>query len=309
LINSDQEDFMWEVDPAFGPFSDARNSARAMAREVHEGRGPIFMDRTTYMYGLVGQHIWASSFTPGTWQGDNEAKILESGFDVLTTLQPFTVNSFGVIGAVRANVDCSTDLEGLYVASTAISHDPGKTKGIESARAFWSGEKAALTASSYLSTKATPPLDNASVEAQLEELKAPLGRPGSLFANDLIEKMQQSLFNYRTSILKTEMTMLNALSVVRECKEELEEIAVHDAHELAKYYEAHNLVTLAELHLLAGIERKESRVCHFRDDFPQRDDANWLKWINFTRGEDGEPVMSLEDVPLDTYRFQPQGEA
>ncbi|MFH7813457.1 hypothetical protein ACH0C8_16240, partial [Acetobacter lovaniensis] len=47
---------------------------------------------------------------------------------------------------------------------------------------------------------------------------------------------------------------------------------------------------------LAGLERKESRGGHFRDDFPDKD-AEWGKYnIKLTRGSDGRP--KIERAPV-----------
>jgi succinate dehydrogenase/fumarate reductase flavoprotein subunit len=309
IINKDYDDFMWKYDPTFGPISDARYTSRAFAQEVKEGRGPVYLDRTTFMYRLAGQHMLGTIYPEGSWQMENERKIAEAGFDVLTTPEPFTANAFGIVGAVKAEVDCSTALPGLFVASTAISHDPGKTKGIESARAFWSGERSARTAAAYISTQPDPSLGESEVSELLNEITRPLGAGGSYRPGEVILELQQSLFHYTVNLLKSEEAMLRALAVVRQCRQKAMQMSAADPHELATYYEASNMVMLAELHLLAAIERRESRVCHYREDYPKTDNDNWLKWINFTKGAAGEPVMAFEDIPIATYRFQPTKEA
>ena len=54
----------------------------------------------------------------------------------------------------------------------------------------------------------------------------------------------------------------------------------------------------AEFTLKAALMREESRAQHFREDFPERDDKNWFKWINIERG-DGGPKLSTLPVPLE----------
>ena len=49
---------------------------------------------------------------------------------------------------------------------------------------------------------------------------------------------------------------------------------------------------------------EESRGWHLREDFPERDDAAWLKWI-LVEDRDGEMLLSTEDVPVQNYPFQP----
>jgi succinate dehydrogenase/fumarate reductase flavoprotein subunit len=308
LINGNNQDFMWDYDPVNGPAADARISSRAMAVEVRAGRGPIFMDRTTYQYLLNGQYSWDKKLTKGSWQRLNEKRILENGHDPTQELEQYYANSFGIIGAIRADIDCSTDVEGFFVSSTALSADPGKTKGCESARASWSGETAGASAAAYISkNSATTVVPNEDIIDELGAILLPLGRNGSVTPNDITWSMQEALFGYHTSLLKTESGLKEALKKIRDIREIAEvEMQAVDAHELVKYYETRNMLLCAELHLMASIERKESRVCHYREDYPKLDNKSWLKWINFMKDADGAPVMSFEDVPIENYPLKPK---
>ena len=61
---------------------------------------------------------------------------------------------------------------------------------------------------------------------------------------------------------------------------------------------------IAEFNLRAALLRQESRGGHWREDFPNRDDKNWLKWI-VIEDKDGEPEFSTEPVPIDKYKLKP----
>jgi succinate dehydrogenase/fumarate reductase flavoprotein subunit len=73
--------------------------------------------------------------------------------------------------------------------------------------------------------------------------------------------------------------------------------------DLVTALELNSLVELAETALAGGLARQESRGAHYRRDFPERDDANWLKhsMCHFT-GEG--PRLSY--APVDISRFPPQ---
>ena len=56
--------------------------------------------------------------------------------------------------------------------------------------------------------------------------------------------------------------------------------------------------------------RKETRGImypHYRADYPQTDNQNWLKWINIRQGADGEMELFTEDIPLWRYPIRPEG--
>jgi succinate dehydrogenase/fumarate reductase flavoprotein subunit len=61
----------------------------------------------------------------------------------------------------------------------------------------------------------------------------------------------------------------------------------------------------AEMFYRASLDRKESRGWFVREDYPERDNANWLKWI-ILEEKDGEMAVSTEDIPISVYRIKPQ---
>jgi succinate dehydrogenase / fumarate reductase flavoprotein subunit len=64
------------------------------------------------------------------------------------------------------------------------------------------------------------------------------------------------------------------------------------------------MLDAAETMVVAALERKESRGAQFRTDFPERNDAEWLKHININRGDDGEPKVSYSPVTI--TQWQPE---
>ncbi|MBO9607623.1 MAG: succinate dehydrogenase flavoprotein subunit [Paenibacillaceae bacterium] len=58
-----------------------------------------------------------------------------------------------------------------------------------------------------------------------------------------------------------------------------------------------NMIELARVITLSALNRNESRGAHYKPEFPERDDANWLKTTIATRTPDG-PVLRYEDVDL-----------
>jgi succinate dehydrogenase / fumarate reductase flavoprotein subunit len=64
------------------------------------------------------------------------------------------------------------------------------------------------------------------------------------------------------------------------------------------------MLDAAEAMVVAALERKESRGAQFRTDFPERDDAEWLKHIDINRGADGEPEVSYSPVTI--TQWQPE---
>jgi succinate dehydrogenase / fumarate reductase flavoprotein subunit len=64
-----------------------------------------------------------------------------------------------------------------------------------------------------------------------------------------------------------------------------------------------SLLTLAHTILVSALAREESRGAHFREDFPERDDENWLKHTLVRETQAG-PRLSYKPVTI--TRFEPK---
>ena len=68
-----------------------------------------------------------------------------------------------------------------------------------------------------------------------------------------------------------------------------------DPHELRLAHETRNMVLTAEMQLRSALFRTESRGNHYREDYPMRDDANWLAWTKIKLDQGN---MTLQKVPV-----------
>jgi succinate dehydrogenase flavoprotein subunit len=99
-----------------------------------------------------------------------------------------------------------------------------------------------------------------------------------------------------------------ALDVVRELQERYKHIGVQDAGavfntDILEAWELGCLLDLAEVTALSALNRTESRGAHWREDFPKRDDVNWLKHT-FVTLQDGKQVITYKPVTL--TKFEPK---
>lgn len=76
--------------------------------------------------------------------------------------------------------------------------------------------------------------------------------------------------------------------------------------ELVEALELDNMLGQAIVSLHSAAARMESRGAHFRDDYPRRDDENWLKHTLAWLGDDGRVTIDYRPVHLHTYSNEVQ---
>ncbi|MBW1913241.1 MAG: hypothetical protein JRI43_08845 [Deltaproteobacteria bacterium] len=77
-------------------------------------------------------------------------------------------------------------------------------------------------------------------------------------------------------------------------------LTAKDQHELRMAIETRNMVLNAEMRLRAGVFRKESRGCHYREDYPRRDDPNFLAWV-LLKEVNGKMTVFKKPVPREWW--------
>ena len=68
-------------------------------------------------------------------------------------------------------------------------------------------------------------------------------------------------------------------------------------------HETENMVLNAEMILQASLFRKESRGWHYREDYPQQNDQEWLAWNQIYRDGQGKMILDKVEVP---ERWRPE---
>jgi succinate dehydrogenase/fumarate reductase flavoprotein subunit len=139
----------------------------------------------------------------------------------------------------------------------------------------------------------------------VERVKAPAQRKVALDASVVAYRVHEAVVPMKYNRQREADRIKEALGIVQDAREKLSRVGAADFHDLARYHSAESMVMAAEFTYRAALMREESRAGHFREDFPQRDDKNWFKWITIQQ-KYGKPQLSTLPVPLDSYRIKPE---
>jgi len=118
----------------------------------------------------------------------------------------------------------------------------------------------------------------------------------------------QKIMMEHVGVFREGPTVQKALDTVRELQQRYKNISVQDASarfntDILEAWELGCLLDLAEVTALSALNRTESRGAHWREDFPTRDDVNWLKHT-FVTLQDGKQMLSYKPVTL--TKFEPK---
>jgi succinate dehydrogenase / fumarate reductase, flavoprotein subunit len=124
-------------------------------------------------------------------------------------------------------------------------------------------------------------------------------------AFDIANEMKKVMFA-DVGIYRNEKDMQSALDKVRELKERFKDVGVTDTGkifntELLNAWELGNLLEIAEVVAVSALNRKESRGGHSREDYPERDDKNWLKHTLIAK-KNGKLEISYKSVVITKHQ-------
>ena len=122
----------------------------------------------------------------------------------------------------------------------------------------------------------------------------------------IVLTVQELLFPMDVYLIRHHKRLQQALDKLCQLRDELVPLLkAYDPHYLRMAIEASNMVTCGELFLRAAIKRTESRGSHLREDHPDIDNLNWLRWI-ILKQHNGNISVSAEEIPIEIYPMKPE---
>ncbi|MEZ0397307.1 MAG: FAD-binding protein [Anaerolineales bacterium] len=334
LINGLGERFMEKYAPKVKDLASRDVISRAIYMEIREGRGVngqnyVYLDvrpETVNKYAALDGRTRPDG-SPYTVTGEQILAKLPDivdfcrvylGVDPVTQPMPIQPTAHYAMGGIPTNKygealadEKNTVVPGLYAAGECACvsvHGANRlgTNSLLDLVVF--GKYAGLRAAEYAKGADFPPLPDdpaGFARAQFERIRSASGTENAF---DIATTMKKVMFD-DMGIFRSGQGMENALQVVRELKERFKHVRPTDTGsifnmELMNIWELGNLLDLAEVTTVSALARTESRGGHAREDYPDRDDKNWLKHTLAFQDEQGR--IELKYKPVVITRFEPK---
>jgi succinate dehydrogenase / fumarate reductase, flavoprotein subunit len=277
--------------------------ARCINREVKEGRGSphggVFLDIAWIKEKLPNAPEHIKKKLPSMYHQFKQLADLD------ITQEPMEIGptTHYVMGGVQVDADTQmSSVPGLFAAGECGGglHGANRLGGNSLSDLLVFGKRAGEYAAKYAKSNGAGRINPQQVEEAAAYALEPFARGAAGENPFAVQNELQDLMQRLVAIVRTEREMLQALEGLPKLAARAMKAGAagnreyntgwHTALDLA------NLITIAEIVTLAGLERKESRGAHFRDDYPEKSAEEAKTNIRIWKGSDGQP--KLERVPV-----------
>jgi succinate dehydrogenase / fumarate reductase flavoprotein subunit len=304
LLNKDGERFMERYASQKMELAPRDIICRAMVTEMQGGRGFKQEQGLGYLH-LDLTHLGADKIKTRL-PLIREVCMKFIGADPIVSPIPVSPVAHYSMGGIETDINGAARVKGVWVAGEAACvslHGANRLGTNSTAECLVWGGICGSEMAGYLASDA--PLE----EIPMDRVRAEEQR---VFGNLLQQKGNENPYQIRQAlrqlmddcmgVYRSHDTMAKGLSVVRELKDRFREISISDKTRiyntnLLNVLELENLLDLAEVTILSGLAREESRGAHARTDFPNRDDEDWLKHTLVTRTPQG-PQIDYKPVAI-----------
>ncbi|NCQ83468.1 MAG: succinate dehydrogenase/fumarate reductase flavoprotein subunit [Microcystis aeruginosa Ma_QC_Ca_00000000_S207] len=291
LINSEGRRFMEDYAPSRMELAPRDITSRAITLEIRAGRG-VNLDGSAggpFVY-LDLRHLGREkimSRIPFCWE---EAHRLV-GVDAVEEPMPVRPTVHYCMGGIPVNTDgrvrlsADTLSEGFFSAgecSCVSVHGANRLGSNSLLECVVYGRRTGKSIAKYVEKRAFP-VFNSDIYLQdaKEEITALLTKKGTIRIGQLRQQFQDCMTQH-CGVFRTEATMREGIKQIGELKRKYEQIYLDDPGdcwntELIEAWELQSLMVVGEIILTSALNRQESRGAHSREDFPQRDDQNFLQ--------------------------------
>ena len=325
FVNDKGERFMERYAPTMKDLASRDVCSRCIYLEVREGRGIggkdyVYLDirpETINKYkSAPGGKTVTAEYLEKALPDIIEMMRVYMGVEPMKDGVPIQPTAHYAMGGIPTNVNAEVVinekhkvLPGMYAAGevACVSVHGANRLGTNSlVDLIVFGRRGGMAMAEFAKEAVLLPLPRDPAGRVREEISRLLASTGSERPALLRQELQQAMMD-NVGVFRTGPMVQAALDKVHELQKRYKHVTIQDHGQrfntdLFEAWELGSLLDLAEATAVSALARTESRGAHYREDFPKRDDNNWLKHTLVTRKEDGSLVLSYKPVVITQWQ-------
>jgi len=306
LINNKGKRFMEDYAPSAMELAPRDIVARAIQTEIDKGNG--FEDEYVQ---LDLRHLGTAKIKKRL-PGIREICTDFAGIDPTETPIPIQPAQHYSMGGIDVNEKCASVIEGFFAAGECACvgiHGANRLGGNSLLDTVVFGKIAGEEASNYVrGSEGTDKVENVLLDEALEVKKRIdqwQGKDSRLKIHLLLDRLKV-VMSEKVGIFRNKKDLEEALDKIRKLREDYSRVRLSGrclrfSQELVNILEFESMLDLAEVITLGALNREETRGSHYRLDFKERNDKEWLKHT-LVAWKEGKPQISYQEVDLSRYK-------
>ena len=263
LVNESGTRFMLEHD-SMGELAPRDIIARTIFNE--QKQGPVYLDIRHKGRGFILERF------PMIYQ-----ECLKYDVDITADLIPVSPAAHYICGGIKTNEYGETTIPNL------LAYGECTCTGVHGANRLASNSLLESVVFSSLGAQKAKAYLNHNLHKPTPSEKHVFSNIDPQELNYLTAELRKAMWNY-VGIIRNESQLNLMIKKLENLNARL--VCIGQLGVNTRFFELRNMATIARLVTTAALIRKESRGTHYREDFPNPDDQNWLKHIWFKKQEE-----------------------
>ena len=277
------------------------------AWEAHMGRAPLYLDT-----GTIPPKKWAwlreyfKRIPIASEMGDKiDFDVFRGGTIRWPSSRMHLSSTYAGAGIWPVDKNCASHVPGLYSAgNTCATMGSGAVyagMGFGNNHAMVTGTRAGIASAEFAKQNRQAQLDETEIGRAKSFVRGPLERQGGFGPGWVTQIIQSITVPYFYLGIKHADRLRAAITIAEFVNGHLApQLRATDAHEWRLAHETRNMALNVEMKLRASLFRTESRGDHIREDYPHRDDPDWLAWVKI-KDEQGQMKLHKDPVPKEWW--------
>jgi succinate dehydrogenase/fumarate reductase flavoprotein subunit len=212
------------------------------------------------------------------------------------------------MGGVVVDDSAMTDVDGLFAAGEVCggAHGANRLGGNALAEVFAMGRQAGKNASEYAGRQGLVELKSA-LFTEEENRLINFGAGGGEDFRSLRSSLKKIMWQ-NAGIIRDRQGLENAVSTIMDIRHQLQRSSARTARAILVRLELEAMLTVSEAVCRSALMRQESRGAHYRLDYPEEDNGNWLKniFVQKKKSDMGISAVSVDREILSKLEIEPE---